>query len=810
VATTKLTHRSNTGIIIILVLAIVIVANVLVTVVSHYLRWDLTSDKRFTLSETTKKILRELPDRVTVNVYISEKFPAGLIPTKRRLEELLAEYQSYAPTGYFKYSFVDPAKAVEPDKYEEFMRELETKGVGRQRVQEASKTGGPQMYVFVFGITMEFRDCKPVALDVDVLQNPPTLEYHLTRGTRDLVSADSGSVAFLKGEAYRDVTGGEEYRAFVDYLSSVKIPARTATIRDQKVTPDDVEVLVIVGETAEMSQSDLFAIDQFVMKGGRLLVITEGVGPMNIPQQEMMKLRMRGMELLQPKSSPLTGLLASYGIEMKPGLLMDEKFCPKEIQLRRVDFTDSQGRKIQRLAPVNVIVPYYSIYRPENYNPDHVLTLGIGPSIFITASPLFTRENPILETKAIPLVYTSEDTILRNQNLIRIQRGGMSFKDWEGLKAQQDSGKFLLAVAMTGKFSSYFKGKPVPKVEEKKPEQGRVDPMDALRNLPGARSAGTPPPRRTPSPRKTERKKPEQPGGVPEKKGITPGEKPEEPEKKQPEQPPGQEKQPDKPAPAPEEGAEGGASGINEIDIPGGGVVEDPKPGAEPEQPEAPDTEQKPVTPKEKPKPETPKPGASAEGEVPKTEQPKTEQPKTEKPGPGQPGISGGPPGLPPEPPGAGQPGGEIPKNAQQGLPSGIPVGPMPPVLGNAAVPEMKTVEQSDWTQIVVIGDVDFLVGGPRGPHYAPPPGPPSPNRDYSWRLVRNILEWMLEDEEIVKIRGRGMEARNLKSDITQGKKMAARIFAIGGVPVLVVFAALGLWGMKRRRRRREKDKGGE
>ena len=47
------------------------------------------------------------------------------------------------------------------------------------------------------------------------------------------------------------------------------------------------------------------------------------------------------------------------------------------------------------------------------------------------------------------------------------------------------------------------------------------------------------------------------------------------------------------------------------------------------------------------------------------------------------------------------------------------------PAVAAAAEPEKKIIKQSDWTQIAVISDVDFLVGGPRGPHFPPPPGRP-------------------------------------------------------------------------------------
>ncbi|TET34734.1 MAG: hypothetical protein E3J72_13385, partial [Planctomycetota bacterium] len=324
-ATRKLTHRSNTAVIVILVLAIVIVANVLITTISHHLRLDLTGDKRFTLTEATKKTLRELDDRVKIKLYISEKFPNGLLPSKRRLEELLAEYATYAPKGYFIYNFEDPAQAVEPNEYEEFVRKLADKGLflNQDRVQTATERGA---YLYMFGALLEYRDHEPVALNTNFLAVPESLEYHLTRGIRSLVRPKPRFIGFLKGDDYKNVMEGREYRSFVEFLNFHKIPIKAATIENRKVVPDDVRVLVIVGESRNMHESDLYAIDQFVMNGGRLLVMTEGV---EIMQGAASMARQRGLQFFSPKPSGLAKLLKHYGIDIKPGIMLDlnEKVC---------------------------------------------------------------------------------------------------------------------------------------------------------------------------------------------------------------------------------------------------------------------------------------------------------------------------------------------------------------------------------------------------------------------------------------------------------------------------------------------------
>ncbi|TET39002.1 MAG: hypothetical protein E3J72_01765 [Planctomycetota bacterium] len=442
-----------------------------------------------------------------------------------------------------------------------------------------------------------------------------------------------------------------------------------------------------------------------------------------------------------------------------------------------------------------IFYPHVTSYGPENYNTDTYLTQGLGSTLFITASPLEVVENPINEAKAVPLVYTTDQSVFRGGQFITINESGFLKHQLDEMRGKEESKKYLVAAAMTGKFTSYFKGKAVPKPKPKPQPGGGGMSVPGIRDAIDPRGRGPRGPGRfprklppgPPKPKKGEPKKVE-----PEKAEPKKGEakKPAPPvRKEQPKKPEGETKTPPAPGkpvepkepPVPEKPAapekkpdspEPGESEIEEIDIPGG-ATQDPPPS--PDSPKA--APPAPPTPPKPDKTEEPEP-KKPETAKPDKAKPEAAKPKPAEPGPGVPGV-----------PGPGVPGA-------------------PPAGGNETVIEPVTVEKSGWSQVAVISDDRFIISGPRGPHWAPRPGRPQPGTfvqrvDYSWRLLRNLLEWMLEDSDIVQIRGRGMQSHVLKSDITTGQTMIARIINLSLMPLIIIFAALLRWALKRRRRRR-------
>ena len=91
---------------ILIALGILVLVNVLSD--NFFLRMDLTSDNRYTLSQATKNIIRNLKEPVTVTAYFSNNIPSELAKTKRDFKEMLIEFNNISK-GQVVYEFIDPS-----------------------------------------------------------------------------------------------------------------------------------------------------------------------------------------------------------------------------------------------------------------------------------------------------------------------------------------------------------------------------------------------------------------------------------------------------------------------------------------------------------------------------------------------------------------------------------------------------------------------------------------------------------------------------------------------------------------------------
>ena len=90
------------------ILVLIVVINVIGSFV--FTRFDLTAEKRYTLSETTKDALRQLDDYVYFKVYLEGDFPPGFKKLRRETKEMLDEFRAYSK--YIDYEFINPSEAA--------------------------------------------------------------------------------------------------------------------------------------------------------------------------------------------------------------------------------------------------------------------------------------------------------------------------------------------------------------------------------------------------------------------------------------------------------------------------------------------------------------------------------------------------------------------------------------------------------------------------------------------------------------------------------------------------------------------------
>ena len=90
-----------------IILIIIVLVNIIGSFV--YTRFDLTSEKRYTLSDTSKDILRNLDDYVYFRVYLEGEFPAGFKKLRKETKEMLDEFRAYSK--FIDYEFINPSES---------------------------------------------------------------------------------------------------------------------------------------------------------------------------------------------------------------------------------------------------------------------------------------------------------------------------------------------------------------------------------------------------------------------------------------------------------------------------------------------------------------------------------------------------------------------------------------------------------------------------------------------------------------------------------------------------------------------------
>ncbi len=312
----KTHHKNSFGIwsgAVGLVLLLIIIGAVVATFGNLRLRHDFTEDRLYTLSPGSRAILGKLENEVTLKFYFNRSSAATPMFIKsyaRQVEDLLKEYQ-LAGKGRLAVEIYDP----EPDSDEEEWAQ-------RYGVQ-AQQTGmfTPPMY---FGLVAVSGDREEV-LAALAPQTESTLEYDITRLITRVASADKPIVGVL---STLPVMGAPEMPPGMS-MPRRESPQPWFFIRELKrdfevrtVAPDVAEIdpaitTLLVIHPKELGPSTLYAIDQFVMRGGRLIACVDPLSLADMESQSQAQMGMFGMGGQGP--STLGPLFSAWGIGFDSG-----------------------------------------------------------------------------------------------------------------------------------------------------------------------------------------------------------------------------------------------------------------------------------------------------------------------------------------------------------------------------------------------------------------------------------------------------------------------------------------------------------
>ncbi|EQM78006.1 Gldg family protein [Pseudomonas stutzeri] len=266
-------------------------------------RLDLTEQKLYTISEGTKTILEGLDKPIELDFFYSDEATKGLVALRnyaRRVEELLRAYERESD-GKLKLHVVDP----EPFSEEED-RAAE---LGLQAVP--LNQGGDKVY---FGLAATNADGRTQSIPFFALDQEEFLEYELSRLVQSLASPQMPVVGVLSD---LPITGGFDMRTQQatppwTVLEQIRQLFHIESLeRNVDMIPANVSVLMLVHPKA-LPEPTLYAIDQFVMRGGKLLVFLDPYSEAD-PGMAFMP-----GEPGDGKGSNLAPLLKAWGVHMAP------------------------------------------------------------------------------------------------------------------------------------------------------------------------------------------------------------------------------------------------------------------------------------------------------------------------------------------------------------------------------------------------------------------------------------------------------------------------------------------------------------
>src|SRR3954452_14834082 len=316
--------------------AIGLVALALILVAFNYLlsrvpaRVDLTEGKLYTLSDGTKKILRNLQSPVKVKLYISqgESVPVQLRSFAQRVEDLVREFAA-ASNGNLRIERYNPR----PDSEEEDAAQLD--GMEPQQLGN-----GEQFYL---GAAVSQLDRKQTLSAINP-QRERLLEYDLVRAIARVGTTERPKIGLMAGLPVM----GEKFNPFTRQSSEPWVLAgelkREFDVKEvplnAKEIPAELHTLLVIHPRDIPPQTE-YALDQFVLRGGKLIVF---VDPFAYFDQAP---TMPGIPPM-PSSSTLPTLFKAWGIDMNPGKVISDvvfgsggaqRYTPTVLSLNRTAFS---------------------------------------------------------------------------------------------------------------------------------------------------------------------------------------------------------------------------------------------------------------------------------------------------------------------------------------------------------------------------------------------------------------------------------------------------------------------------------------
>jgi ABC-2 type transport system permease protein len=323
---------------------------IFVNVIGYYVfgRLDLTSERRYTLSKSTKSLLKKIDEPLLYRVYLEGELPSDFKRLQNETKEMLNQFRAYNKN--VQYEFVDPNSFEDPKERQVFYQKLAQKGIQPTQIQVNTATGYSQQVLIPAAdviykgseTSIQLLQSQKYVDQVQLLNNSiQSLEYVLSNGIRALSRGERPTVAFLRGHGELELPNlSDMIGSLWEYytLDTARMDGNINSLTVRSVNPKDstyrfrnkYDLIIIAKPTLPFSDKDLFILDQYVMYGGRLLWLVDAL------DADMDSLAHAGQAVATRLPLNVDEMLFTYGVRVNPDLVMDIRCRPVPMKVGMV------------------------------------------------------------------------------------------------------------------------------------------------------------------------------------------------------------------------------------------------------------------------------------------------------------------------------------------------------------------------------------------------------------------------------------------------------------------------------------------
>jgi gliding-associated putative ABC transporter substrate-binding component GldG len=338
---------------------------ILISVVSSFLRlrYDLTEDKRFTLSEPTRHVLSHLKNDIYIQVYLDGEIPIPLKRLKRSVGEMLDEFR-IASDRKIDYEFINPSAGKDIKQRESLYETLAKKGLNPIDLHASDAEGGSSQKIIFPGMIVNYNGIEvPVnflnnssgSYEQNILRSVEGLEYEMIQTISTLSSDTVNKVAFLEGQG--EIPEIETADITMNLARFFTIDR--GTIGGKTGILDKYAAVVIAGPEKVFSESDKLVLDQYIMNGGKVMWLIDEVA---VNSDSLVSGKTVG--LYRPLN--IEDQLFRYGARINPAIVQDIECVPIRLMVM-------SGGTRQQVVPAPWV--YYPLLKPA---PDHPITRNLN------------------------------------------------------------------------------------------------------------------------------------------------------------------------------------------------------------------------------------------------------------------------------------------------------------------------------------------------------------------------------------------------------------------------------------------------